>query len=280
MMVEFTKMHGLGNDFVVFDAINQHVVLDETQLRAIADRRFGVGCDQILFVEPPRNRDTEFYYRIFNADGSEVEQCGNGARCFARFVHNKGLTRSTEIAVGTAGGNIRLYLEADGQVRVNMGPPHLRPREIPFEAAEQAVTYALEVAGETLEIGAVSMGNPHAVLLVDDTASAEVERLGPLIERHARFPRRTNVGFMAVRAPDRIDLRVFERGAGETLACGTGACAAVVHGQVRGLLGDQVQVSLPGGDLVVSWTGHEQPVWMTGPAIQVFEGRIDPDSLV
>ena len=279
MTVEFTKMHGLGNDFVVFDAVNQKVVLDETQLRAIADRRFGVGCDQILFVESPRHRDTEFYYRIFNADGSEVEQCGNGARCFARFVHNKGLTRSTEIAVGTASGKIRLYLEDNEQVRVNMGRPHLRPQEIPFEAGSQALSYALEADGETFEIGAVSMGNPHAVLLVEDAATAEVERLGPLIERHARFPRRTNVGFMAVRAPDRVDLRVFERGAGETLACGTGACAAAVYGQVRGLLGEQVQVHLPGGDLVVSWAGNEQPVWMTGPAAQVFDGRIDLDSL-
>jgi diaminopimelate epimerase len=279
MTVEFTKMHGLGNDFVVFDAVNQKVVLDETQLRAIADRRFGVGCDQILFVEPPRHRDTEFHYRIFNADGSEVEQCGNGARCFARFVHNKGLTRSTEIAVGTASGKILLYLEDNEQVRVNMGRPHLRPQEIPFEAGSQALSYALEADGETFEIGAVSMGNPHAVLLVEDTATAEVERLGPLIERHARFPRRTNVGFMAVRAPDRVDLRVFERGAGETLACGTGACAAAVYGQVRGLLGEQVQVHLPGGDLVVSWAGNEEPVWMTGPAAQVFDGRIDLDSL-
>jgi len=280
MTVEFTKMHGLGNDFVVFDAINQNVVLDETQLRAIADRRFGVGCDQILFVEPPRHRETEFYYRIFNADGSEVEQCGNGARCFARFVHDKGLTRNTEISVGTAAGNIRLYLEEDDQVRVNMGRPHLRPQEVPFEAQGQAVSYPLEVNGETLEIGAVSMGNPHAVLLVKDTATAQVERLGPLIERHVRFPRRTNVGFMAVRAPNRIDLRVFERGAGETLACGTGACAAVVYGQVRGLLEERVQVNLPGGTLVVSWAGNEQPVWMTGPATQVFDGRINPDSLV
>ena len=280
MMVEFTKMHGLGNDFVVFDAVNQNVALDETQLRVIADRRFGVGCDQILLVEPPRHRETEFFYRIFNADGSEVEQCGNGARCFARFVHDKGLTQSSEIAVGTAGGNIRLYLEDDGQVRVNMGRPHLRPQEIPFQATDQATTYALAVGSESFEIGAVSMGNPHAVLLVEDTATAEVERLGPLIERHARFPRRTNVGFMAVRTPNHIDLRVFERGAGETLACGTGACAAVVYGQLRGLLGERVQVHLPGGALVVSWAGNEQPVWMVGPATKVFDGRIDPDSLV
>lgn len=280
MMIEFTKMHGLGNDFVVFDAINQQVALDETQLRAIADRRFGVGCDQILFVEPARHPDTEFHYRIFNADGSEVEQCGNGARCFARFVHNKGLTESNEISVSTATGNIRLYLEPDDLVRVNMGMPYLQPGEIPFVADRQATIYEIDVGGQPYEIGALSMGNPHAVLLVEETANAPVEHLGPLIERHARFPRRTNVGFMTVQAPDAIDLRVFERGTGETLACGTGACAAVVYGRMRGLLDEQVRVRLPGGTLVVSWAGNEQPVWMSGPAVQVFDGRIDLDSLL
>lgn len=280
MMIEFTKMHGLGNDFVVFDAINQQVALDETQLRAIADRRFGVGCDQILFVEPARHPDTEFHYRIFNADGSEVEQCGNGARCFARFVRNKGLTKSNEISVSTATGNIRLYLEPDDLVRVNMGLPYLQPGEIPFVADRQATVYEIDVDGQPCEIGALSMGNPHAVLLVEETANAPVEHLGPLIERHARFPRRTNVGFMAIQAPDAIDLRVFERGAGETLACGTGACAAVVYGRMRGLLDEQVRVRLPGGTLVVSWAGNEQPVWMSGPAVQVFDGRIDLDSLL
>jgi diaminopimelate epimerase len=279
MTLEFTKMHGLGNDFVVFDGVNQKVVLDETQLRAIADRHFGVGCDQILFVEPARRPDTEFYYRIFNADGREVEQCGNGARCFARFVHDKGLTRSNEIAVGTAGGNIRLYLEPDGQVRVNMGPPHLQPKEIPFDAELRAESYPLQLDGESYEIGAVSMGNPHAILLVEETKDAPVERLGPLIEHHARFPRRTNVGFMAVRSRDLIDLRVHERGTGETLACGTGACAAVVYGRARGMLDERVQVRLPGGALVVSWAGNDETVWMTGPAVRVFDGRIDLDSL-
>ena len=280
MSIEFTKMHGLGNDFVVFDAVNQRVALDENQLRAIADRRFGVGCDQILFVEPPRSPDTEFYYRIVNADGSEVEQCGNGARCFARFVRDRGLTDHDEIAVGTAGGDIRLYLEADGQVRVNMGPPQLQPQQIPFQADRRAESYWLEVDGDRHEIGAVSMGNPHAVLQVQSTEDAPLEHLGPRIEHHPRFPRRTNVGFMAVRARDQIDLRVFERGAGETLACGTGACAAVVYGRLRGLLDQQVRVRLPGGTLVVSWSGDEQPVWMTGPAVQVFEGRLEPDTLV
>jgi diaminopimelate epimerase len=280
MRLEFTKMHGLGNDFVVFDAVNQRIVLDETQLRAIADRRFGIGCDQILLVEAPRHPETEFYYRIFNADGGEVEQCGNGARCFARFVRDKGLTRSSEIPVGTAAGNIRLFVEAQGQVRVNMGEPHLAPAEVPFDAPRQATTYPLEVDGQTLEIGAVSMGNPHAVLLVDDVAQAAVERLGPLIEKHVRFPRRANVGFMAVRDREHIDLRVFERGAGETLACGTGACAAVVHGRVRGLLEPQVEVRLPGGTLVVSWAGIGEPVWMTGPAAVVYEGSFELEALM
>jgi len=280
MRLEFTKMHGLGNDFVVFDAVNQRIVLDETQLRAIADRRFGIGCDQILLVEAPRHPDTEFYYRVFNADGGEVEQCGNGARCFARFVREKGLTRSSEIPVGTAAGNIRLFVEAQGQVRVNMGEPHLAPAEVPFEAARQATTYPLEVDGQTLEIGAVSMGNPHAVLLVEDVAQAAVERLGPVVENHVRFPRRANVGFMAVRDPEHIDLRVFERGAGETLACGTGACAAVVHGRVRGLLEQQVEVRLPGGTLVVSWAGIGEPVWMTGPAAVVYEGSFELEALM
>ena len=259
MSIEFTKMHGLGNDFVVFDAVNQQVALDENQLRAIADRRFGVGCDQILFVEPPRSPDTEFYYRIVNADGSEVEQCGNGARCFARFVRDRGLTDQDEIAVGTAGGDIRLYLEADGQVRVNMGPPQLQPQQIPFQADRRAQSYWLEVDGDRHEIGAVSMGNPHAVLQVQSTEDAPLERLGPRIEHHPRFPRRTNVGFMAVRARDHIDLRVY--------------------GRLRGLLDQQVRVKLPGGTLVVSWSGDEQPVWMTGPAVQVFEGRLEPDKL-
>lgn len=280
MIVEFTKMHGLGNDFVVFDAVNQQIALDETQIRAIANRRFGIGCDQVLFVESPRHPDTEFFYRIFNADGGEVEQCGNGARCFARFVHDKGMTRSSEIPVGTAAGNIRLSLQEDGMVRVNMGVPHLQPQEIPFVADARNNSYPLDVDGQTYEIGAVSMGNPHAVLLVDDCTEAPVEVLGPLIEHHPRFPRRANVGFMQVDSRQRIALRVFERGAGETLACGTGACAAVVVGRLRGLLDERVEVQLPGGTLVVSWAGDGDPVWMTGPATRVFDGRIDLDRLM
>ena len=275
MKLKFTKMHGLGNDFVVFDAIRQRVELAPEQIRFLAHRRFGIGCDQVLLVEPPRLPDTQFHYRIFNADGSEVEQCGNGARCFARFVRDKGLTDGDVIDVGTAGGPIRLYLEPDGQVRVNMGPPVLEPERIPFVAGERQASYRIEVEGERLEIGALSMGNPHAVLRVDDVASAPVKRLGPLIESHPRFPERVNVGFMAVRSPAEIDLRVWERGAGETLACGTGACAAVVSGRLRGLLEERVLVHLPGGDLVISWSGEETPVWMTGPATTVFEGEIE-----
>ena len=275
MRLRFSKMHGLGNDFVVFDAINQPVDLSPDQLRWLADRRFGVGCDQILLVERPRNRNTDFYYRIFNADGSEVEQCGNGARCFARFVHDHGLTQKTEIPVGTAGGDIRLYLQQDGQVQVNMGVPVLEPENIPFLADGKQALYDIEVAGETLGIGAVSMGNPHAVLVVEDVATAPVESLGPAIENHPRFPQRVNAGFMAVRSPGEIDLRVYERGAGETLACGTGACAAVVSGRMQGLLDETVQVHLRGGDLVISWAGESQPVWMTGPATEVFEGTIE-----
>ncbi len=275
MKLKFTKMHGLGNDFVVFDAINQKVELSPEQLRFIANRRFGIGCDQVLLVESPRLPGTEFHYRIFNADGSEVEQCGNGARCFARFVREKGLTSHDVIDVGTAAGPIRLFIEGD-QVRVNMGAPVLEPERIPFIADEQKPSYRIEVEGQRLEIGAVSMGNPHAVLRVDDVTSAPVKRLGPLLESHPRFPERVNVGFMAVRSRREIDLRVYERGAGETLACGTGACAAVVAGRLQGLLDEKVTVHLRGGDLVVSWTGGAAPVWMTGPATTVFEGVIEP----
>lgn len=275
MKFPFTKMHGLGNDFVVLDGVNQRIELDPAATRFIADRRFGIGCDQILIVEPPRHADTDFFYRIFNADGSEVEQCGNGARCFARFVRDQGMTTKDVIDVGTPAGNITLYVEADGQVRVDMGRPELDPDRIPFAATAQATLYPLGVEGETLEIAAVSMGNPHAVLRVASVADAPVERLGPLIERHPRFPQRVNAGFMEVLDPGHIRLRVYERGTGETLACGTGACAAVVAGRMQKLLHERVRVSLPGGDLVVKWQGPEASVWMTGPAARVFEGRID-----
>jgi diaminopimelate epimerase len=275
MRLRFTKMHGLGNDFVVIDAIAQTVHLDSAQLQLIADRHFGIGCDQVLLVERPHLPDTDFHYRIFNADGGEVEQCGNGARCFARFVRDTGLTRKDIIDVGTARGRIRLYLEPGGDVRVNMGKPEFRPAAIPFVADAEADVYSVDLDGERLEIGAVSMGNPHAVLLVDDVASAPVQTVGPRLEQHPRFPRRVNVGFMAVRRRDAIDLRVFERGAGETLACGTGACAAVAVGRRLGMLGERVRVRLPGGELMISWNGNDGPVWMSGPATRVFDGNIE-----
>lgn len=267
-------MHGLGNDFVVFDATRSPVSLNSEQIRYIADRRFGIGCDQILLVEPPRETGTDFYYRIYNADGSEVEQCGNGARCFARFVRSHGLTEKSVIPVGTAAGPIELRVLADDQVTVNMGAPVLTPGALPFETAHQAPLYSLAVGDQTVEISALSMGNPHAVLLVDSVGDAPVETLGPRLESHPAFPRRVNVGFMAVLSRQEIDLRVYERGAGETLACGTGACAAVVAGRLRGLLDERVRVHLPGGDLVISWSGNDHPVWMTGPATEVFEGSI------
>jgi diaminopimelate epimerase len=274
MKLCFSKMHGLGNDFVVFDATRNELAISAEQVRFIADRHFGVGCDQILLVEKPRSADTEFYYRIFNADGSEVEQCGNGARCFARFVYNKKLTQNTVLTVGTAKGKITLYLEDNGQVRVNMGEPEFDPVEIPIAFAQRADTYRTTIDNKTIDFMSVSMGNPHAVLLVDDVNTAPVEELGSQLESHSAFPQRINVGFMAIKNRQQIDLRVFERGSGETLACGTGACAAVVCGKNDGLLDDEVIVSLPGGKLTIRWQGPGEPVWMTGPAEFVFEGEM------
>ncbi len=274
MMLPFTKMHGLGNDFVVFDGISQDVALTREQIRSIADRRFGVGCDQVLLVERPRSQVTDFYYRIFNADGGEVEQCGNGARCFARFVREKRLFDGDVISVGTRSGAITLYVEADGNVRVNMGKPRFAPADIPFVADREADEYALELGSNPVAIGAVSMGNPHAVVEVDDVDSAPVDTLGAAIEAHKRFPKRVNVGFLQIVDSEHVRLRVFERGAGETLACGTGACAAVAVGRKRHRLADRVHVRLAGGELVISWEGGDEPVWMTGPATTVFEGRI------
>lgn len=275
MRLAFTKMQGLGNDFVVLDATRAPIALTPEQIRFLADRRFGIGCDQVLMVEAPRSRSTDFHYRIFNADGGEVEQCGNGARCFARFVRDQGLTAKEVIDVGTAAGDIQLHVEQDGQVRVNMGAPVFSPDKIPFLAETEADSYPLEIHGHNFRIGAVSMGNPHAVLRVDDCFTAPVETLGPLIESDPHFPRRANVGFMSVCSPDHIRLRVYERGAGETLACGTGACAAMVIGRRWGLLDERVRVSLPGGDLIVGWSRPGEPVWMTGPAVRVFEGNIE-----
>ncbi len=274
MQIEFTKMHGLGNDFVVIDAINQSIVLNDQQIRHIADRHFGVGCDQLLLVEPPQGEQAEFRYRIFNADGGEVEQCGNGARCFARFVVEKGLTQSQEIPVETAGGLIVLKLEDNGEVTVNMGVPVREPASLPFDAAVVAESYTIETSLGPLEIGAVSMGNPHAVLQVEDIEQAPVESLGPELESHPRFPQRVNVGFMQIESPQQIRLRVYERGAGETLACGTGACAAVAVGIIQGKLQESVKVGLPGGELVIRWPDKNGPLYMTGPATPVFEGKL------
>lgn len=274
MHFQFTKMHGIGNDFVVIDAVRQDIRLTADQVRFLADRRFGIGCDQVLLVEQPGRSDVDFRYRIFNADGSEVGQCGNGARCFARFVRDKGLTTKDTIVVETASGVITLYVEPDGQIRVNMGAPRFAPGQIPFRAEQEADRYGLEVASQAYAVGAVSMGNPHAVLQVEDMDTAPVAELGPAIEGHARFPERVNVGFMQVVDRTHIRLRVYERGAGETLACGTGACAAVVVGIRWGLLDETVQVDLPGGRLTIRWTGNGQPVWMIGPATTVYEGSI------
>lgn len=275
MQYAFTKMHGLGNDFVVLDAFTQPLQLSPDQLRFLGDRHFGIGCDQILLVEPPTRPDTDFNYRIFNADGDEVEQCGNGARCFARYVHEKGLSSKPEISVGTRAGIIKLVLEESGQVRVNMGTPVLDPPRIPFVADRQSAEYTIEVTGETLQLGAISMGNPHAVIVVEDSDSAAVESVGQALQQHPRFPQRVNVGFMQILSPEAIRLRVYERGVGETLACGTGACAAVVSGQLRGLLNKRVKVGLPGGELVIEWRNNNDPVLMYGPAVTVFEGMIE-----
>ena len=275
MHFAFTKMHGLGNDFVVFDCTSRSLALTTQQVRFIADRRRGIGCDQVLLVSSSSSKGVDFRYRIFNADGGEVEQCGNGARCFARFVRDKGLTEKDESVVETAAGIIRLVIEADGEVSVEMGRPRFDPDDIPFVADRKALDYALRVGEEVFTVGVVSMGNPHAVLRVDEVDSAPVVTLGPRIEHHDRFPSRTNVGFMQVIDRRRIRLRVFERGVGETLACGTGACAAVCAGRRWSLLDEQVEVGLAGGTLLVRWDGRSGPVWMKGPAETVYEGYIE-----
>jgi diaminopimelate epimerase len=274
MLLKFSKMHGLGNDFAVFDFISQRGHLTSEQVRVIADRHTGIGCDQVLVVEAPDLPDVDFRYRIFNADGSEVEQCGNGARCFARFVREQRLTNKRRIRVQTLSGVIELNVLPDEQVCVNMGAPQFTPAQIPFDAPAEADSYTLHVDGQALDISAVSMGNPHSVLRVDDVDTAPVATLGPAIEQHPHFPRRVNAGFMQVMEPHHIRLRVFERGSGETLACGTGACAAAVTGIRRGWLTSPVRVSLPGGDLSIAWAGGHEPVMMTGPAATVFRGQI------
>jgi diaminopimelate epimerase len=279
MSLSFTKMHGLGNDFVVIDAISQTVDLTSDQIRFIADRHRGVGCDQLLLVEPPESDEVDFGYRIFNADGGEVGQCGNGARCFAKYVVNAGLTDKSELAVATASGTIQLSLQADGQVTVDMGTPQFNPADIPFDTDVEAERFPLDVGGQLIEIGAVSMGNPHAVidvasLDVTNVDDAPVAVLGPLLESHPRFPERVNAGFMQIVARDHIRLRVFERGVGETQACGTGACAAVAVARTWRMVDDDVSVDLPGGRLLIRWQGGSSPILMTGPAETVFEGTI------
>lgn len=273
MKLSFVKMHGAGNDFIVVDATTASVNLEREVRRRLADRRVGVGFDQLLLVEAAR-ADEDFYYRIFNADGGEVEQCGNGVRCVARYIHERSLSEKTRLRLGSPGGVLEAELLDNGQVRVNMGEPRLAPPEIPLLADAESVTYAIQVEGETLDLGAVSMGNPHAVLLVPDTDNAPVSILGEMLESHDRFPNRANIGFMQRLDSKHVKLRVFERGVGETLACGTGACAAVVWGVVAGQLDDEVEVQLPGGALVVSWQGRGSPVFLTGPAVTVFEGNI------
>jgi diaminopimelate epimerase len=275
MRIKFSKMQGLGNDFVVLDGVRQSLALTPERLRFLGDRHFGVGCDQILLVEKSSRPDVDFRYRIFNADGGEVEQCGNGARCFVRFVHDQGLTEKREIRVETMKGVISPRLAEDGNVTVDMGVPGFFPAKIPFVSESSDLVQTLELDGTAVEITAVSMGNPHAVQVVVDVDLAPVAVQGPQIESHPRFPQRVNAGFMQITDRHSIRLRVFERGAGETLACGTGACAAVVAGIARGLLDSPVRVTTRGGDLTIAWGGHGQPVLMTGPAVTVFHGEIE-----
>jgi len=273
--IRFSKMHGQGNDFVVLDGVRQQVALTPERVRALADRHFGVGFDQLLLVEKPRQAGNDFRYRIFNADGGEVEQCGNGARCFARFVRDEGLTRKDEIRVETARGVIVPRIEPGGTITVDMGPPRLEPADVPFLAPARAPTYRLDVDGTPVEVSVLSMGNPHAVQVVADVDRAPVTTQGPQIEHHPAFPQGVNAGYMQVVDRAHIRLRVWERGAGETLACGTGACAAVVAGIERGLLDPDVRVATRGGELAIRWPGPPHPVMMTGDAVRVFDGEIE-----
>jgi diaminopimelate epimerase len=275
MRIDFTKMHGVGNDFVVFDAPAGTPLLQAEHLRRLADRHTGIGFDQALVLERPKRADTAVFYRIFNSDGAEVEQCGNGARCIAALLHRRGRTNAGAITMDSPAGLIRAHVQGDNVISVDMGVPNFDPRALPFDAAGEADPYLLDVAGVALEIGAVSMGNPHAVLSVESVDTAPVERLGPAIESHPRFPRRVNVGFMEVADRSHIRLRVYERGAGETLACGTGACAAVAVGRRRRQLDSEVSVSVRGGELRVNWGGPGERIWLTGPAEVSFEGHVE-----
>jgi len=274
MLLRFAKMHGLGNDFMVVDLISQRVHLSAEQIRCLGDRNTGVGFDQLLLVETPQSPDVDFRYRIFNSDGTEVEHCGNGARCFARFVHDQRLTGKRDIAVQTSNGRMGLKMLKDHWVEVDMGEPVLLPSLVPFDAPAQAPSYRLEHNGQSYTIGVVSMGNPHAVIVVDDVASAPVVELGTKLEQHPRFPNKANIGFMQIINRNTIKLRVFERGVGETKACGTGACAAVVAGQQQGLLDTNVTAQLTGGDLTIDWQGPGHHLLMKGPTTHVYEGQI------
>lgn len=272
--MQFSKMHGLGNDFVVVDGVTQNVFFTSETIQRLADRHRGIGFDQLLLVEPPYDPELDFHYRIFNADGTEVSQCGNGARCFARFVTLKGLTNKKDIAVSTQKGNMVLTVKDDNQIRVNMGEPIWEPAKIPFTANKFEKNYILRTDVQTVLCGAVSMGNPHCVVQVDDIQTANVEQLGPLLESHERFPERVNAGFMQIINKEHIKLRVYERGAGETQACGSGACAAVAVGIMQGLLNNRVQVDLPGGSLIIEWDGVDHPLYMIGEATHVYDGFI------
>jgi diaminopimelate epimerase len=272
MVLSFTKMHGLGNDFIVFDAPSESAIPSPEALRRLADRRVGIGFDQALVLMPPRQDGTDVYYRIFNADGSEVEQCGNGARCIGRLMAQR-LDRPL-VHLDSPGGRIEASMREDGLVSVDMGVPNFDPASLPFDALREAEIYPLRVGEKELRIGAVSMGNPHAVIQVPSVAEADVDGIGPAVENHSRFPQRTNVGFMEIVSPERIRLRVYERGVGETLACGTGACAAVAVGRKLGLLSEEVQVEARGGRMIVRWEGPGEHLWMTGPAVAVYEGTV------
>jgi diaminopimelate epimerase len=274
MRIDFTKMHGAGNDFVVFDAPADESLLKPELLRLLADRRTGIGFDQALLLEKSRRADSGVFYRIFNADGDEVEQCGNGARCIAALLHHRGAARNGVLTLDSPAGVVQARIDG-ASVSVDMGVPNFDPRSLPFEAQSQADSYALDVAGGTVAIGAVSLGNPHAVLSVASVEAAPVDTLGPAIERHARFPKRVNVGFLEIVDRAQLRLRVWERGAGETRSCGTGACAAVAVGRRRGLLEDEVRVNVRGGELRVNWAGSGERIWLTGPAEISFEGHVE-----
>ncbi|GLP97475.1 diaminopimelate epimerase [Paraferrimonas sedimenticola] len=274
MLFQFSKMHGLGNDFMVVDAVTQNVYFSPEQIKRLADRNQGVGFDQLLMVEPPYDPDLDFHYRIFNSDGSEVEQCGNGARCFARFVRHKGLTNKNSVKVSTTAGKMTLRFEKDNLVAVNMGVPEFEPNRVPFKAKKSEKTYLIQALDQTFFAGVVSMGNPHCVIEVDDVENTDVDTIGAAITRHERFPKGVNVGFVQILAENRVKLRVYERGVGETQACGSGACAAVAVAKLQGKLGRRVQVELTGGRLNILWDGAGKPLTMIGPAEHIFDGQM------